>query len=161
MKGKSFLFFSAFVCKAWLFTSSGSEWTGEINPSVVIHITDIILMHPPSEARLDWRGRDVLSLQSCGGSAAIALQLYDEGRAFSFDPARNRCWCHKQAHWIFSIRPVIACMVHWWPQCNVPQALNTGHLMEHVCLINSWSVFRYVTWIMPSKPFGLWIYTWC
>lgn len=53
MKGRSFQFFS--FCE-WLFTSSGLEWTGEITPSAVLHIADVILkraLPPPSEPRLD------------------------------------------------------------------------------------------------------------
>lgn len=84
MKGRSFLLCSAFVSKPRLFASSGLEWTGETSLSVVLHITDIILMRPPSEARLGLEAVDVVSFQGCWGSAALALHVLIDVKGSAF-----------------------------------------------------------------------------
>lgn len=119
------------------------------------NIIDNILIQPqqpppPIWSKIGLRGCDVVSVQGCWRSAATALQalclvIDDKGSAFTLGPARNRCWCHQQSHLIFSIRPVIACHgsnVHWWPQWNVPEALNTGHVMRH-----NWYYYLTCIWI--------------
>lgn len=78
--------------------SSGLEWTGEINPSVVLHITHIILIQPqqsPSETKIGLGGCDVVSPQGrrkCSdGTTSPRLVIDDDGSAFMLGPVRNRC----------------------------------------------------------------------
>lgn len=52
MEGRSFLFCPAFVSKPWLLTSIGLDWTGKINPSGVLHITDTAPAAP--HLKQDW-----------------------------------------------------------------------------------------------------------
>lgn len=87
------MFCSAFVSRHWLFTSSRLEWTGEITPSVVLHIADVILMWgwcPSSEVRLAlrlWCGKSWGLLRKwCTNTVNHCDGPYNKGRAFIFGP---------------------------------------------------------------------------